>query len=657
LRENNIAKLIPRSLLFGNPDKIAVSLSPNGQYLSYIAPYEGVLNIYLAKIDDMANACAITFDKKQGIRSYSWAYDSKHVIYSQDHDGDENTKLYTHNIIDHKTTLHTPAHGVKANVAALSKNHKEEIIIASNERDKKYFDLYSLNLLTYKQTLLFKNEKYTGFIIDDALKIRFADIQHADGSKEYFKCENNAAGHEFSSFMKIDFEDASNTALLGLNTKGDLLYYSDSRNANTAALKELNLQTNADRIIYQNNHSDVEIFTTDLLSKEIQSVYYDYLKPEYKVLDASIAADFTYLTSINSGFLHINARTLDDKIWLVCYRSDHKPIEYYLYERKEQKATYLFSNNKALAEYKLQEMQSLVIKARDGLDLVSYLTLPATPHKKPLPMVLYVHGGPWVRDSWGYNSTHQWLANRGYGVLSVNYRGSAGFGKDFLNAGNKEWSGKMHDDLIDAVNWAVKEGIADAKKIVIMGGSYGGYATLVGLTFTPDVFAAGIDIVGPSNLLTLLKTVPAYWQPILPGLKKIMGDWETTEGQELLKSCSPLIYAHKIKKPLFIAQGANDPVVNQAESEQIVAALKSKNIPVLYALYENEGHGFARPKNRISFYAMSEYFLAKILHGEKEPISDEELVGTAFLLNQQKISNHNELETSIDENSFSGKIA
>ena len=283
----------------------------------------------------------------------------------------------------------------------------------------------------------------------------------------------------------------------------------------------------------------------------------------------------------------------------------------------------MFSNKKNLEKYKLNKMEPKIIKSRDGLDLVSYLTLPEKA-KKPVPMVLYVHGGPSARDYWGLNNVYQWLSNRGYAALSVNYRESTGFGKNFLNAGNGEWAGKMHDDLLDAVNWAVENGIADKDKIVIMGGSYGGYTTLVGLTFTPDVFAGGVDIVGMSNLITMLESVPEYWNPLMNSLKiKIGADNETEEGREIIKSKSPLFKVKNIKKPLLIGQGANDPRVKQAESDQIVEKMQELGIPVIYALYPDEGHGFARPENRISFFAITEGFLAKILGGKYEPIKND----------------------------------
>jgi dipeptidyl aminopeptidase/acylaminoacyl peptidase len=309
---------------------------------------------------------------------------------------------------------------------------------------------------------------------------------------------------------------------------------------------------------------------------------------------------------------------------------DDGPVRYYLYDRPNKKATFLFTNRKSLEGVPLAKMHPVVIKSRDGLDLVSYLTLPkgADPQAtgrpgEPLPLALLVHGGPWGRDGWGYDAEHQLLANRGYAVLAVNFRGSTGLGKNFTNAGNKQWAGTMHDDLIDAVDWAIAEKIADSKRVAIMGGSYGGYATLVGLTFTPEKFACGVDIVGPSNLLTLLNSIPPYWAPMLQMFKDRVGDPTSEEGQKFLNERSPLNLVEKIQKPLLIGQGANDPRVKQAEADQIVKAMQDRKIPVTYVLFSDEGHGFARPENNRAFFAVAEAFLAGHLGGRYEPIGED----------------------------------
>jgi dipeptidyl aminopeptidase/acylaminoacyl peptidase len=422
-------------------------------------------------------------------------------------------------------------------------------------------------------------------------------------------------------------QDALTTHPIGFDRSGQVLYMTDSRGRETAALTALNLQTGASTVLAEDPRTDVAGVLEHPTTHSIQAVAFDYTRPEWKVLDPSIQGDLAYLRTVAEGDLLVTSRTLDDRIWTVAAIVDDGPARFFLYDRDARKATFLFTNRKALEGLPLAKMHPEVIASRDGLALVSYLTLPVGSDTKrtgrpdrPLPMVLVVHGGPWARDTWGLNGEDQWLANRGYAVLSVNFRGSTGFGKRFLNAGNREWAGKMHDDLIDAVQWAVREGIADKGRVAILGGSYGGYAALVGLTFTPDVFACGVDIVGPSNLVTLLNTIPPYWEPGIAMFTTRVGDHRTEGGRRFLESRSPLTFVDRIRRPLLIGQGANDPRVKQSEADQIVTAMQRQGIPVTYVLYPDEGHGFARPENRLSFNVVVEAFLSRHLGGRVEPV-------------------------------------
>jgi dipeptidyl aminopeptidase/acylaminoacyl peptidase len=358
----------------------------------------------------------------------------------------------------------------------------------------------------------------------------------------------------------------------------------------------------------------------------VQAVSFNRLREEWRVLDADVAPDLAALAKVADGDVRVTSRTRDDRLWTVALLCDDGPARHYLWDRAARRATFLFTARKALEGVRLAKMRAFEIRARDGLSLPSYLTLPPGEGErpgKPLPMVLFVHGGPHARDAWGGNAVHQWLANRGYAVLSVNYRGSTGFGKAFVNAGDLEWAGKMHDDLVDAVRWAVESGVADANRVAISGGSYGGYAALVGLTFTPDLFACAVDVVGPSNIVTLIRSVPAYWLPLLESLKRRVGDPDTPQGLALLTARSPLTHVAKIARPLLIAQGANDPRVKQAESDQIVDAMKARGIPVTYVLFPDEGHGFARPENSTAFRAVEEAFLATHLGGRSQPVGGD----------------------------------
>jgi dipeptidyl aminopeptidase/acylaminoacyl peptidase len=621
--------LIPREVLFGNPDKSLVRLSPDGKYITYLAPSNGVLNVWLAPIDDVKSAKHITDDKERGIRNYFWSLNNKHILFMQDYKGDENFRLYSYDLTSQKIKLLSPEKGVRVRVYATSIKHPDEIIIGLNERRPDYFDCYRLNLVSGKSEKIFTNDEFVGFGFDNDLNLRFAQKTTEDGGSVYYRMVDG----EFQQYINISLEDADNTFIIGFKQNNDVFYMLDSRNRNTAALTEVNWQTGKSTVLAEDDKADIDVMTSHPTKDIIQAVTINYLKPEHKVLDKEIASDISFLEQVEDGVLTIASRSLDDNTWIVAYYNDSNPVKYYKYNRIKRQTSFLFVNNSQLTKYQLMPMKPLVIKARDGLNLVSYLTLPPeAKDKKPLPMILVVHGGPWARDEWGLNSQHQWLANRGYAVLSVNYRGSTGFGKEFLNAGNGQWGKKMHEDLLDAVNWAVNEKIADPKQVVIFGGSYGGYAALAGLTLTPDVFAAGVNIVGISNLLTFIKSVPEYWKPVLDNMRKRIGDWNSEEGKKKLAEVSPINHVHKITKPLLIAHGKHDPRVNEDESEQIVNSMRKKGIPVLYAYYEDEGHGFARPVNRLSFYAVAEQFLAEILGGRAEPIKNA-LQGSSIILN------------------------
>jgi dipeptidyl aminopeptidase/acylaminoacyl peptidase len=399
----------------------------------------------------------------------------------------------------------------------------------------------------------------------------------------------------------------------------------------------LETRTGEKAVLFEDPRADVGHVLSHPLTGRVQAAAATYMRMRWEALDEAVRRDLTVLQSASPGDVGVHSRTRDDELWAVSFERDDAPTQYALFERCAGEVRPLFSTRPALEGAPLSRMHPVVIPARDGLELVSYLTLPAwleageARPTEPLPTVLLVHGGPWWRDTWGFNTWHQWLANRGYAVLSPNFRGSTGFGKAFVNAGDREWGAKMHDDLLDAVAWAVSEGIADPARVAIMGGSYGGYAALVGLAFTPEVFAAGVDIVGPSNLQTLLETVPPYWAPVFEEMARRIGDPRTEAGRAFLWSRSPLSRAAEVRRPLLIGQGANDPRVKQAESDQIVAALEAKGIPVIYALYPDEGHGFARPENVLSFYALTEAFLAEHLGGRDEGLG-EDLAGSSLEL-------------------------
>lgn len=648
------ATLIPRSLLFGNPDRAALTLSPDGKRVAFLAPLEGVLNVWVAPVGDLAAAKPITKDAGRGIRQFFWAFNNTDLLYLQDVGGDENWKLFRARVADGAVKDLTPFEEIPGpdgkpimlptgkplrptvQMVGVSHHHPNRVLIGLNNRNPAFHDLYAIDLESGALTLLYPNDEWIGFMVDDDFTVRLGVKMNADGSTDYFKASPGPAGDAgllaltFDKFISVGQEDSLSTSPLGFSKDGKTLYLRDSRDRNTGALVAKDLATGATRVVAENAKADAGGALIHPTEKTVQAVSFEYLRDDWTLLDPAIEADFAYLRTVDPGDINVTSRSLDDRRWVVVFTGDRAPSRSYVYDRDAKKATFAFSGRKALEGKPLQPMHPVVIKSRDGLDLVSYLTLPIGSDSdgdgrpdSPVPLILNVHGGPWARDSWGLNPEAQWMANRGYAVLQVNFRGSTGFGKEFLNAGNMEWAGKMHDDLIDAVAWAVDEGIADPKRVAIYGGSYGGYAALVGLTFTPEAFACGVDIVGPSNLNTLLGSIPPYWGPIKSIFTTRVGDDATPDGRAFLDSRSPLTHVDRIAKPLLIGQGYNDPRVKFTEAEQIVDAMRAKGIPVTYVVYPDEGHGFARPENRTSFYGVTEAFLKQHLGGRAEPIGSD----------------------------------
>ena len=620
-------ELIPREVLFGNPDKSSVQLSPDGTKISYRAPVNGVMNVWMGPADNPTAAKPVTHDTNRGIRIYGWTYTNEHILYIQDKEGDENWRAYSVNLNTGETIDLTPLEGVQARIQQFSPKFPNEFLVALNDRVPQLHDLYRVNIDTGERTLVLENEGFLGFVTDDDFNVRFAMRLTPDGGNQILKATEEGG---WEPFMDIPMEDILTTSPIWFDKTGKTLYMIDSRSRDTSALFALDLETGEQTLIAEDPKADLSDVMVHPTEKNVQAVAFTYERKHWQILDESIAEDLAYLRTVADGDVEVTNRTLDDEYWMVVYLMDDGPVRYYHYDRKTQEAEFLFTHREALEGLPLAKMHPVVVKSRDALNLVSYYTLPLRSDSdgdgypaEPLPMVLYVHGGPWSRDGWGYNPIHQWLANRGYAVMSVNFRGSTGFGKAFINAGNLEWGRKMHDDLIDAVDWAIQEKIADPEQVAIMGGSYGGYATLVGLTFTPETFACGVDIVGISNLVTWMETIPPYWAPQIELFATRIGDHRTEEGRALLTERSPLTNVGQIQRPLLIGQGANDPRVPQAEADQIVQAMQEKGIPVTYVLYPDEGHGFARPENSLSFFAVTESFLAECLGGRYEPIGDD----------------------------------
>nr|WP_082132952.1 S9 family peptidase [Pelagerythrobacter marensis] len=631
------APLIPREDLFGNPTRSSGNLSPDGKWLSWLAPKDGVMNVWMAPVDDPDAARAMTDATERPIRSYFWAPDSRSLLYIQDKGGDENFLLYGIDIASGAETTLTPFEDTRVQIFGTSENIRDKILVGLNNRDPRFHDVHLLDLNTGELTLVQQNDAFAGFLADDNLALRMALRPNAAGGMDFFPIVDGKIADEPSESTGL--EDSLTTQPAGFTTDGKTMYWIDSRGRNTAALVAQNVETGEKTVIAQNDKADIGGAMTDPKTGEIEAYSFTYLTTEWTAIDPDIASALDWLDERLDGEFGVQSRTEDDSKWIVWNDPLTAPSKTFVFDREAQTLNEFYTSRPELEGAPLQAMHPVEIASRDGLTLPSYLTLPpgsdadedGVPEAE-VPMILLVHGGPWARDDYGYNSYHQWLANRGYAVLSVNFRGSTGFGKEFISAGDLEWGRKMHDDLIDAVDWAIDRGVTAPEKVAIMGGSYGGYATLAGLTFTPEKFACGVDIVGPSNLETLLDTIPPYWAPLIEQFHQRMGDPDTPEGLALLKERSPLHSADRITKPLLIGQGANDPRVKQAESDQIVTAMQGHGIPVTYVLFPDEGHGFARPDNNIAFNAISENFLATCLGGRAEPIGETVAASSAQIV-------------------------
>ncbi len=609
-------ELIPRSVLFGNPERSEPSISPDGTQLGYLAPVNGVLNVWIRTLGQNDDR-PVTDDTKRGIHIFAWQYDNKHILYAQDADGDENWRLYQTDIATRQTKNLTPFDKVQASIVAYEWDKPETMLVQLNQRDESLFDVHRLDLASGALEIDTENPgDVASWHADNDLQVRAAQVMTEDGSTIIrVRDDANSPWRDLMHWGP----DETFGSVFGFTPDNRKLWVATSIEANAARLLEVDIATGEQKVIAADPQFDVSGMELEPKTNRLQVSRFVKQRVFYEFIDPAIKADYERLQQAQPGDIVRLSRTLDDTKWVVTYSRDDGPVSWFLYDRPAKKISLLFSARPDLEKYQLSNMEPIEYAARDGMTIYGYLTVPEGVKAERLPMVLLVHGGPWHRDVWGYNPWAQWLANRGYAVLQPNFRGSTGYGKQYINAGDRQWAGAMHTDLLDAKDWAVERGIANPNKVCIMGGSYGGYAALAGLAFSPEAFSCGVDIVGPSNLNTLLSTIPPYWSTMVAALHKRMGDSE-----EFLNSQSPLFKAQQMKAPLLIGQGANDPRVKQAESDQIAAAIRSNGQPVEYYVFPDEGHGFQRPENDMAFNAAVERFLAKYLGGRAEPPSEEE---------------------------------
>lgn len=634
----SMVDLIPRTVLFGNPERVSPRLSPDGRQLAWIAPKDGVLNVWVAPVlgdapesvadgiatgdrdgapgggVDWAAAQAITDDRDRGIRTFDWAHDGRHILFAQDTGGDENWRLFD---VDLPTLVQrdlTPFESVQVQLIAVDKRFPTDVLVGINIDNPELHDVYHLDLATGDLRKVVENPGFIGWVADAQMVVRAGVAPRADGGLTVMVRDGSEG--EWRPLLAVSAEDALTTGPLSFNAVGTTLLALSSVGTDTARLVRISLADGSTEELAGDPGADITDvhLHPDTWEPQIVTILKD--RAELVVLDPAVSGDLDAVRALDPGDPVVVDGDDADATWLVAFNHDAGPVSYFAFERASRRGRFLFDHQPALTNYTLAPMEPFSFRSRDGLTIHGYATFPPGEGRTGLPTVLNVHGGPWARDVWGYDAEAQWLANRGYLCVQVNFRGSTGYGKSFVNAGNKEWGGRMHDDLVDACGFVIEEGWTDPRRVCIYGGSYGGYAALVGASFTPDLFCCAVDIVGPSNLKTLIESIPPYWAPEIEVFHQRVGNPETEE--EFLWSRSPLSRVRDIRIPLLIAQGANDPRVKQAEAEQIVSALTEAGVEHEYLLFPDEGHGFAKPENRLRFYAAAERFLARHLGGRVE---------------------------------------
>ncbi|HKO45495.1 MAG TPA: alpha/beta fold hydrolase [Pyrinomonadaceae bacterium] len=626
--------LIDRELFFGDPEISGAQISPDGKFISFIKPLKGTRNIWVKKTDaPFESAKPITADTKRPIPGYFWSRDGKYILFVQDQGGDENFNVYAVNPADSPASGQevpaarnlTDAKGIRAAIYAVPRSEPDAIYIGLNDRDKAWHDLYKIKISTGEKTLVRQNtERITGWVFDLKDQLKMATRSAENGDTEVLRVDDKGFTKVYSCSV---FESCGPVRF---HKDGERVYFTTNKGTGVdlTRLVLLNPMTGKEELVESDPLNRVDFGGASFSEVTEDLIFTGYNDDRQRIYwkDKSFEADYKLVQKKLPGKeLSFGNSTKDEQLFLVTAFSDTEPGERYLFDRKTKKLTLQYRTRERLPRTALVPMKAIRFKSSDGMEIPAYLTLPAGVPAKNLPAIIVPHGGPWARDSWGYNSMAQFLANRGYAVLQPNFRGSTGFGKKFIDAGNKQWGDKMQDDVTWAAKYLIAEGIADPKKVAVMGGSYGGYATLAGVTFTPDLYAAAVAIVAPSNLITLLESIPPYWEPIRKLFYERMGDPNTAEGKAQLLRQSPLTHADKIKTPLLVIQGANDPRVKKRESDQIVVALRDRGFPVEYLVAPDEGHGFARPINNMAMFATAEKFLAKHLGGRFQETATPEV--------------------------------
>lgn len=613
MNDDHDVPLVPLDVLFGNPERVSPQVSPDGRRLAWLAPRDGVLNVWVRTIGEDDDR-PVTDDTDRGIQSFLWSPDGTRILFLRDRGGDENWRVHDVHLGTGEQRDLTPFDGVQARIEHVHRDFPTSILVGLNRDNEQLHDVYRLDLDSGELEKVADNPGFIGFVVDEQQQVRGAVAPTPDGGVAILV--RDRVDDEWRPVLQVGQEDALTTAPQSFSKDGRRLLLVTSEGANAARLEWLDLDSGERTVVAEDPTYDVSGVVVDQDTCEPTIAFFNRDRLEPVALDPSVQADLDGIRALDDGDWFPQGADHADRTWLVGFTHDDGPIRYWSWDRDTRTGTFLFDHRPELTRYRLAKVEPFSFRSRDGLTVHGYLTFPPGVDRTRLPTVLNVHGGPWARDTWGFDPEAQWLANRGYLAVSINFRGSTGYGKAFLNAGDKAWGAEMHDDLLDGLDHLIDRGLVDPERVAIYGGSYGGYAALVGATFTPERFRCAIDIVGPSNLKTLIESIPPYWAPMIAQFHTRVGNPETEA--EFLWSRSPLSKVDNISIPLLIAQGANDPRVKQAESEQIVAAMREKGIPHEYMLFEDEGHGFAKPENRLRFYRAADRFLAEHLGGRCE---------------------------------------
>ena len=602
------ARQIPLRDFFKNPEQNAHQVSEDGRYLSWTAPYQRRMNVFVRPIAG-GEVVRVTSETARDIAGYAWK--GSRIIYAKDFGGDENFHIVSVDLKGGDLKDLTPGEKVKANLVDILYDDPDHLIVSHNRRDAKLFDVFRVNVRTGEEKLIAQNPgNITEWQTDHAGRLRAAVTTDGVNNTLLYR---DGEDQPFRPVATTSFKDTLSPIFFTFDDKR--LYVASNRGRDKTAIFEFDPVTAREgRLLYEHPEVDVTGLNYSRKRKVLTSATFTTWKLQRKFFDAETEAIYRDLEARLPGYqVNLSATDRAEDKFIVVTTSDRTRGKRYLYEKATGKLELLADVSPWLPEAELADMKPVKYRSRDGLEINGYLTLPRGAAPRNLPVVVNVHGGPWARDTWRFNSEVQFLANRGYAVFQPNFRGSTGYGRKFWEASFKQWGRAMQDDVTDGVQWLIREGIADPKRVAIYGGSYGGYATLAGVVYTPDLYAAAVDYVGVSNLMTFLMTIPPYWKPYLEMLQEMVGNMQTEK--ELLMAASPVNHVDRIKTPLFIAQGAKDPRVNKAESDQMVEALRKRGVEVEYMVKDNEGHGFANEENRFEFYEAMERFLAKHIRG------------------------------------------